>query len=719
MKRTANARLLLLTIFWCAAWSTVSAQQPAVEPAAQGVNSVVTNGAGGVLQEPYAYSGQIFNSNGQMGQGSVFDADWVQTGTASTSTYAALFRGRFRNFSGTPSVPDVFGMYFTGWTKAGGSTVTRSSVIEIDDSTRIGTTAWTIHSTSLAPSLFSGPFQFNGTTSGTVTVQPAPVAGTWTFTWPTNAGVSGASLQTDGNRITSWVSPTQGSSVFTQPRDPAVSNPSGVVTNSVWLDTVRGPQGLRVKLRNSANTTWQTSYWDVPLDGRLVPNMAVNLTVADLDGLRDGATLTAWKDSSGNGNNASLVDVAKPLNYYAALGLFEDGLPFIDASALNGQFSVPIPATGTKTIFMVVYHFPGSPLLSSPPLYFSADALIFGDYQDSTYAGWKTAALGQSDNYGYGLEWSVLCWRQNGTTVDLYSNGVLGATWTLSAASTTATMLIGGGGTFYRQVLVFPSTLTPAQVALYSDSLQRFWTINYKVTYLADTGSGNQRIFLQKKGLVGLRPLVIFNHASGETERMWRTLPAFRALVTACVEAGYIVGFSRQHGDSWGNNDSLADNQSVYDYAVASLSADPNKVAMVGDSMGGIPAMLSFPLTTIPLKGAALYYPVQDVAFQRTFKPAMGTAIDAAYPPDFPTSGTGHNPLTRAASDWSGKRFIWFGSTSDTVVPYTQNTAAMRTLIAGVATENTFVELNADHNDATGVASTQQALLDFLARCFQ
>jgi hypothetical protein len=43
----------------------------------------------------------------------------------------------------------------------------------------------------------------------------------------------------------------------------------------------------------------------------------------------------------------------------------------------------------------------------------------------------------------------------------------------------------------------------------------------------------------------------------------------------------------------------------------------------------------------------------------------------------------------------------------------------MRTLIAGVATENTFVELNANHNNPMAIMSTRQALLDFLARCFQ
>ena len=43
-----------------------------------------------------------------------------------------------------------------------------------------------------------------GTTSGTVTVKTAAVAGTWTLTVPTTSGTSGQFLQTDGAGVTSW-----------------------------------------------------------------------------------------------------------------------------------------------------------------------------------------------------------------------------------------------------------------------------------------------------------------------------------------------------------------------------------------------------------------------------------------------------------------------------------------------------------------------------------
>lgn len=177
---------------------------------AQAVSGIVTNNGTGVLQEPRAFFGQIFNSGSIMGQGAVFTADWVQSGASSSTTYAALFQGKFRQqFSGSPNAVKVHGLYLTGWLKSVG-TITYSSGIEIDDSTRIGTEAWAIHSTSLAPSLFSGPLNLAGSTSGTVTIQPKAAAGTWTLTLPDTAGANGSTLQTDGTGVTSWAVPMGG-----------------------------------------------------------------------------------------------------------------------------------------------------------------------------------------------------------------------------------------------------------------------------------------------------------------------------------------------------------------------------------------------------------------------------------------------------------------------------------------------------------------------------
>lgn len=499
---------------------------------------------------------------------------------------------------------------------------------------------------------------------------------------------------------------------FAQSADPVITHPLFVVAGSWWIDTADGQ--WRLKIRNSTNTAWLSP--SIPFDSSYIPGMVVNLTAISIEGVADGANITTWADSSGNGNNASLIDALKPASYHTDDPDFQMPYVLLPDSGGGGGLSVPIPSTATKTVFLLVRHFGVLPLLDSAPLRFSSIAEIIGAYDTETYIGYETDGATSTAAFGYTTEWALLCWRQNGLTVDLFYNGELAATFTLFAASTTTTLQMREI-TKVCQLTVFDSTLSDGKVAFYSEWLSRFWRIEYQIDFIPDsTAFGNQTIFMQKRGLVGLKPLVIFNHASGETERMWRDVAGFNDLANACVEAGYIVAFSRQHGDSWGNDDALDDNQDAYDYAVANLLADPDEVVMVGDSMGGIPAMLSFPLTTIPLKGAVLIYPVQDIAHQYSINGAMATAIDAAYGGNFAVNGTGHDPIDRAASDWTGKRFIWFGSTLDSVVPYTQNTAAMRTHINGVATENTYTELSGDHNE--NVASTVSATLDFLARCF-
>jgi hypothetical protein len=49
-----------------------------------------------------------------------------------------------------------------------------------------------------------GVLSFNGNTSGTITMQSAAAAGTWTFTLPPDDGDAGEQLQTNGSGVTTW-----------------------------------------------------------------------------------------------------------------------------------------------------------------------------------------------------------------------------------------------------------------------------------------------------------------------------------------------------------------------------------------------------------------------------------------------------------------------------------------------------------------------------------
>lgn len=82
--------------------------------------------------------------------------------------------------------------------------------------------------TGLAGTL-TGTLKFNGATSGTVTVQSAAAAGTWTLTLPTTDGNSGEFLQTNGSGVTTWAVPA-GTGANT-----ALSNLAAVAINTTLL----------------------------------------------------------------------------------------------------------------------------------------------------------------------------------------------------------------------------------------------------------------------------------------------------------------------------------------------------------------------------------------------------------------------------------------------------------------------------------------------------
>ena len=88
---------------------------------------------------------------------------------------------------------------------------------------------------TLGISQFAGSAQLalNGSTSGTVGIQTAAAAGSWTLTLPTTAGTSGYVLQTDGTGITSW---TNTIATATTATNSAITNNAGV-SSATWYPT--------------------------------------------------------------------------------------------------------------------------------------------------------------------------------------------------------------------------------------------------------------------------------------------------------------------------------------------------------------------------------------------------------------------------------------------------------------------------------------------------
>jgi hypothetical protein len=91
----------------------------------------------------------------------------------------------------------------------------------------------------------TGSLMFNGSTSGTVTLSVADVAGTWTMKLPDSAGTTGQVLTTDGTGVLSWATAGGGFS---------------------WGATASGTSGtgigLTIGASASASTTMQSFTWD-------------------------------------------------------------------------------------------------------------------------------------------------------------------------------------------------------------------------------------------------------------------------------------------------------------------------------------------------------------------------------------------------------------------------------------------------------------------------
>ncbi len=102
-----------------------------------------------------------------------------------------------------------------------------------------------------------GGLKFSGNTSGTITMQSAAAAGTWSLTLPTSAGSASQFLQTDGSGVTTWATPSATLSNWTESVNTAAPNATVpavrfLATNAATnVDAVISPKGTGALLAQS------------------------------------------------------------------------------------------------------------------------------------------------------------------------------------------------------------------------------------------------------------------------------------------------------------------------------------------------------------------------------------------------------------------------------------------------------------------------------------
>lgn len=109
-------------------------------------------------------------------------------------------------------------------------------------------------------------------------------------------------------------------------------------------------------------------------------------------------------------------------------------------------------------------------------------------------------------------------------------------------------------------------------------------TINTQLSYIAhpiEVGTENPPT------------IIIYNHGQFATitdDFTKYPMNNIREFASVATDAGYIFAASNQHGDSWGNAQSLQDNENLINWIKGNYSAQ-EKVNIIGFSMGGRPAV--------------------------------------------------------------------------------------------------------------------------------
>ena len=203
-----------------------------------------------------------------------------------------------------------------------------------------------------------GILEILGNTSGTVTIQPAAAAGTWTMTLPTTDGNSGEYLQTDGNGVTSWAAVTAGANT-------ALSNLASVAINTSLLPGTTNSIAL-----GSTSKIWsdvQTDYFHTGgLNGTYGGYSGGQLggvsTHAVLDFYDANTRIGEFYTTSSSFN--FFTGVGKALNFYTNNST---SIPLLTGSGTSAQLGVNMTTPAAQLHISA-----GSTTAGSAPLKFTA-----------------------------------------------------------------------------------------------------------------------------------------------------------------------------------------------------------------------------------------------------------------------------------------------------------------------------------------------------------
>lgn len=461
----------------------------------------------------------------------------------------------------------------------------------------------------------------------------------------------------------------------------------------------------------------------------------------DLTGA-NGSAVAHWRDRSGRG-----ADLIQPT---AATR------PTLVTSAVNGRKAVRFNGSQLllRNNLFGSYTAPSTVVVvaSAAPTIGTQRVIVGGVgttthnlYIDSPSGGLAGFAGGAArggpriDDNGYHVLISQARADGSGRTfVDGYPTGTVGS------GNTAANSTLGVGGKSdgaqhigdICAVMWFSGEVTTDQLKLITDQLADYYGLTAGPTDSAlnnvDTTSPNGqpvRYWMPSAYDPAVAtPLVIWSHPHQHTYQINPVGYWASPLIQSLVNAGYLVVSSNQHSvpagtgatsEMWGAQAALDDTLDAYTLMASRFNV--GKVILAGASMGGLASSLMVPDGRIPnVKGVAVIDGVFNLAnnfagntgsFASFIRGAYGIAADGS---DYAAKTTGHDPVLRSASDYTGIGWRFYASTADTTVAKAQNTDTMAALVAA-APEAVVVSQFAGHLDASHAVGAD--MVAFIKRC--
>jgi pimeloyl-ACP methyl ester carboxylesterase len=209
--------------------------------------------------------------------------------------------------------------------------------------------------------------------------------------------------------------------------------------------------------------------------------------------------------------------------------------------------------------------------------------------------------------------------------------------------------------------------------------------------------------------------LAVYCHGSGGTDKDLWTYPNENTVLTALLNAGYVVMSAGYGQTAWGNPVSVSQNVAAIQYVIDRYNVFARPY-IIGQSMGGMVGFNTVIVGGVTPAAFAGIYPASNLRYQ--YDHGFTAAIEGAYgfsgDANFDSATNGYDVLNdNPPLNFRGLAIKIWHSYGDTVVPRIPNSDALKTLAEQGGASVTIVTSTGDHGDASSFDGV--GIVDFFA----